>query len=1476
MRRKTIKKTLSIVLTAAMISTTYVPVAAEGTVTSVNKDVQSTTSQNETTSEVETPAAEEQTGNESTAQDTESQETTGSEETTEADGTTETTDQETTGSEETKVAKVAEVAGTQYESLQAAVDAAADGATVTLEADATEDVTIAAGKNVVLDLGGKTLTNTNTNKEKATLTVEGKATVKNGSIIGGTSYYNIKVEKNGNLTLADVTATAGNAAASMIDSCGTLTIESGTYTGGLNVVKTEPESNLTINNGSFELKNAVSGYTGVVMNYGTAVIKDGTFTQSATTPIKGTPIVIITAKEKADDPQPHTTILGGKYVNLHSSSNAKIFHGMNKATFADFTVMGGSFSKKVTDYFIPQEYTCDYNGTEYVLVNTVATVGTATDKYPARYTNLATAFTKASGTKTVKLIKNADISQNTRAINVASKKNLTLDLNGHTIKAANTQNGSICVSGKLTLKDSTDVNKNGTGDGAIYTESNYVYGKTDKVLIGVYGGGTFTMESGLIDAVSHISNPLSNGQFAVGFSDPAQSKDAEVVINGGKIRAGWYTIAGNGQTTEADGNITVNGGILESTTDYAIYHPQAGTTTINGGVVSGEAGGVCINRGTLKVTGGTVTSSGLGDTGNWGDGTGGLGNAAIYVNAGYGDTKAMITGGTITANNDAVIVATNNATNKAIIAISGGSFNKEVNADYCATGYAPVKNTDETYGVAAKDSLETSTSVSGSISTATIGGKYSGSEEDSNVTTVGGTVTINVKNNESTKVTASEIIVDKNSLTSLKDNKAVEHVVIKADAGILNIDKIALTKMVENAESSDVILKLEKETKDDTLYYHITASADGKEIYEEGNAGGKVEVTVPYNATFKGVTFSVYYVKDSTTKELVESKYDTENKTLTWSTAHFSTYQVEDNAIASITNGEETTYYSTIQEAIDDATDGQTVALAKDSSIEEVKIESSKVVTLDLNGKTLTTTAAEAIKVYEGTLTIEDTSIAKTGVINATNLKTAQNAIEVSGNEAKFVFNSGRFVSTGSYGVGITQNATVVVNGGTMECYIAPLSGNNTEGNMNVEINGGTLTATAGPAIYMPSQGNLTITGGTLNGGISLRMGNVAISGGTINAATRNLDSPSDYYNYSGNAWLPDALYVFGGTYKSDDGNNGLTLNITGGTFNCTNGQGSAIAIYDLGKEAQESVANISGNAKLNTNAEGRQAYQVLGLSDIGVRAPDTGYGVKVGEVDSEIFGGTFSTVINPEYCKVGFNPKENGDGTYGVEEFSLGTSENTQTKVAATIVEGQDTSEMYAKVGMEGATYTKENYPTTTEQYTYAEGDERGYVFAGWYEKDEDGVLKPCTSIPEDGNAYAKFIDESVLGIRAQITNGTTAGSEKTNMRFITSVDSLNYQKVGFEITIGNKTTVMESNKVYKELYAANGGDVILNNPSSTFKNKESEYFMTCRVNNIPKAHFGTSIKATPYWITKDGTVVKGTGVSKTVSEGIANSQKG
>ena len=322
---------------------------------------------------------------------------------------------------------------------------------------------------------------------------------------------------------------------------------------------------------------------------------------------------------------------------------------------------------------------------------------------------------------------------------------------------------------------------------------------------------------------------------------------------------------------------------------------------------------------------------------------------------------------------------------------------------------------------------------------------------------------------------------------------------------------------------------------------------------------------------------------------------------------------------------------------------GGVITLGSDVTIPEnaqVTIPEGTAVTLKLNGKTLKVNKDCGIYV-KGSLTIEGEGTITSSVT----------PIKIDG--GSLTLNSGKIESTGSYGTYALNGGSVTVNGGEIKSKWAALSGNNTTGTMNFEINGGTLTAEEGPAIYMPNQVKLTITNGTLNGGVSLRMGQVDISGGTINATKGSIDNPQEFYNYSGNAWLPDALYVFGGTYNSEDAHgNALKLNITGGTFNCENGQGSAVAIYDLGRVAQAQSVDISGNAVLKTNATGRKAYQVLSLADIGVTAPAAGYGnaANVGKTETVITGGKFSDV--PTVAN-GYKATQNADGTWTVTKIS-------------------------------------------------------------------------------------------------------------------------------------------------------------------------------------------------------------------------------
>lgn len=219
-------------------------------------------------------------------------------------------------------------AGANYNTLANAISSAASGDTVTLLKDTKEDITIPSGKTITLDLNGKTLTNkddhTILNNGNLTITGTGKvdnishakgALYNKGTVIvnGGTfdrtkengknkgesgqnSWYTIK--NVGTMTINDgaTVQTAGNNAAlgkfSSLVSNGyfdandyntnkgldqpILTIDGGTFRGGLNTIKNDDRAKLTINGGTFS-----NYYQAVVQNHNIAEITGGTFTAAS-------------------------------------------------------------------------------------------------------------------------------------------------------------------------------------------------------------------------------------------------------------------------------------------------------------------------------------------------------------------------------------------------------------------------------------------------------------------------------------------------------------------------------------------------------------------------------------------------------------------------------------------------------------------------------------------------------------------------------------------------------------------------------------------------------------------------------------------------------------------------------------------------------------------------------------------------------------------------------------------------------------------------------------------------------------------------------------------------------------------------------------------------------------------------------------------------------------------------------------------
>lgn len=302
------------------------------------------------------------------------------------------------------------------------------------------------------------------------------------------------------------------------------------------------------------------------------------------------------------------------------------------------------------------------------------------------YATLQAAVNDAAtaGQTVVTLINDVDLTTDDELV-VSKLQNIVLDMNGHSIKGANANDKNIWVTGGiLTLKDSKE---NSTGK--FYAETPYQEGVYDKPLVQVDNDGEFVMESGHINSV-----PAGNRQFVIG-----AYTNGKVIINGGTIESGGYAINGSNDEYQ-NTTITINGGTLVSTSSYAISHPQFGTLTINdGAVVYGAGGAIDMKRGNLVVNGGTMTSKGIGDTGNWGDGTGNLGKAALNFCAPYGDVKAIIKGGTITAEGDAVLIDAQPTEGKTVtLAIEGGTYSSDV-SKYCSPGYTATPNADGTYRV---------------------------------------------------------------------------------------------------------------------------------------------------------------------------------------------------------------------------------------------------------------------------------------------------------------------------------------------------------------------------------------------------------------------------------------------------------------------------------------------------------------------------------------------------------------------------------------------------------------------------------------------------------------------------------------------------------------------------------------------------------------------------------------------------------
>lgn len=582
---------------------------------------------------------------------------------------------------------VAAIGEKKYATLAAAVEAAKNGDTITLIADVEQNTMLVIDKDITLDLAGKKIFNTTDiwsgeNGTYELLSIEAKVTITGSGTIDAkeNDCYTINV-KNGDLT-----------------------IENGTFYGNISVVQVEAGM-LTINGGKFDLHQKWKDKNTYLIN-----CIDKAF-------------VAKTAK---------VAIYGGEFVDFdpNVSPEQKI-----DGKTPSFAAPGVGITKNENNTFTAQP-------------NMAAQIMDADGNSVAAYATLKEAVNAAKSGETVIVLKEATVEEM-----ITAEANITIDLNQKTVTVADGAGTMLKTTGDVTIKNGTltsAVTANIINAyGKLKLESVKIYGSTvdGSNLVNVLGNAEVT-----IDAASEIE--ADGVGVAVFVGAKSADKDAKYTLNiYGKVtqKGKSYAISGNGSYPGAsyiniyEGAEVKANNIAEKKDCCAIYQPQAGEINVYGGLVEGYCA-IVMKSGTLNISGGTVrgirNGNVLGDNNSAGNGASYDGSAIVVDSrkTGYaGNVKINVTGGTVesyystaireigndssmtqlvelTVTGGEILGASKNLTNTendilvrdisvSNVAISGGTFNHEVQADYCAVGYQPAEKDAETgkYTVKAVD-----------------------------------------------------------------------------------------------------------------------------------------------------------------------------------------------------------------------------------------------------------------------------------------------------------------------------------------------------------------------------------------------------------------------------------------------------------------------------------------------------------------------------------------------------------------------------------------------------------------------------------------------------------------------------------------------------------------------------------------------------------------------------------------------------
>lgn len=535
---------------------------------------------------------------------------------------------------------VAEINGTGYATLQAAIDAAKDGDTITLLKDITVD--------------GKDIDTSRTVIDKPiTLDLNDK-TIKSPDNMGNNDHNFVALYISADVT---INATIG----------GINTGKNGAY--AINVMN---GATLTINGGNY-----YGGGTAVQVQEGTANINGGTFACEPYGDPYGYKFLINCIDSAYKNGTAKVSIKGGSFVNFDPSDSA---------------------SENPKGNFCASGYVAVKSGTDDAPVWTVedhrvAEVGNI------GYSTLSAAVAAANNGDTVTLLKNT-----VEDVVIPADKTVTLDLNGKKLTnvASHTifNNGTLTINGEGTVDNVTNdkaalynkgtaIVKGGTFDRSKETGTT----KSDSgknTWYTIKNVGTMTIEDGVTvqtagnnSTLGKYSSLFSNGYFDSGDYTANKGIDQPTLtINGGLFRGGLNTIKNDDRAKITIVNGTFTNYYQAVVMNHNVAEIKGGTFTAASDADSETYGiyncgcAADIDLGTLTVSGGTFTGAtyAVADVSSQ--------NATVNISDGkFAGTKAAIV---------------KSRSSKASISISGGDFSSDPSA-YCVTGKTGVSSGDSTY-----------------------------------------------------------------------------------------------------------------------------------------------------------------------------------------------------------------------------------------------------------------------------------------------------------------------------------------------------------------------------------------------------------------------------------------------------------------------------------------------------------------------------------------------------------------------------------------------------------------------------------------------------------------------------------------------------------------------------------------------------------------------------------------------------------